>query len=106
MQAGAAVRRARAARHHHDARPAGELAVRLRHHRGPALLPAGDDFDLVANVVERVEQRQKALARHAENAVDTVSDERVGEMPRAGLLFRRGFRDHDAAYIAARTLTR
>ena len=43
----------------------GDLAPGLRHHRGAALLAADDGLDAVG-VVQAVERRQEALARHRE----------------------------------------
>ena len=60
-----------------DAGPAGQLAVGLRHHRGAALLAADRDGD--RRVVQRVEDREVALAGHAEEMVDAVHDELVDE---------------------------
>ncbi len=79
MHADRAVGGARTTRDEEHARLAGELAVGLRHVGGAALLPADDEPELLAHVVEAVEHRQVALARHAEGELRTVADERVGE---------------------------
>ena len=80
------LRRARPARDHADARPAGELAVRLRHVRGAHLVAAGDEAD--RGVVERVEHGEVALARNAEGEVDPVQRELVDEDPAAAAAHR------------------
>jgi len=56
-----------------DARPARQLAIGLGHVAGAAFLAAGDQPDGVARVVERVEHRQEAFARHAEGEVDAMA---------------------------------
>ncbi len=71
------VRRARAARDDGDARPAGELAVGVGHVRRAGLVTARDQAD--RRVVEAVEHREEALARHAEDDVGAVDDELVDE---------------------------
>ena len=68
--------------HEHDAGPAGDLADRLRHHGGAALLPADGELD--RPVVERVERREIALARHAEHVLHAVHDELVDQNFAAG----------------------
>ena len=78
----AGVGGARAARHHGDAGPPGELAVGLRHHRRAALLAADDVADLA--VVERVEQAEIAFAGDAEGHVDAVDLELVDQDLAAG----------------------
>ena len=77
----ARVRCPRAARDETDARPAGELAVRVRHVGGADLVPRRDVPD--RRVDERVEHREIALARHAEREVDAVDLELVDENPPA-----------------------
>src|SRR5215468_10192571 len=74
----------RSARNEHDARPACELAVRLTHVCRTTFLPADDEPQAFARVVERIENREIALSRHAEGKVDTLSDEVVDENPAAG----------------------
>ena len=73
-----------AAGDHDDARPPRQLAVGLRHVGGAALVPAGDGRDGVARVVEGVERREEALARHAEDGVDAMDAKRVDQDPAAG----------------------
>ena len=82
VEAGGGVGGAGAARHHDDARAAGELAPGFRHHGGAALLAADGHRD--RRIVERVEKREIALAGHAEDALDAVPDERVGKDAAAG----------------------
>jgi hypothetical protein len=62
--AGAAADRA-------DPGAAGDLGIRQRHETGAALVAGGDQVD-VRRVVQRVQERQVALAGHAEDAVDAV----------------------------------
>ena len=77
MHADRRVRRAGPARDEADARPAGELAVGVRHVRGAGLVAARDQAD--RRVVEAVEHREEALARDAEDRVGAVDDELVDE---------------------------
>ena len=65
-----------------DAGPPGRLADGLRHHRGAALLPADRDRDRA--VVEGVERRDIALARHAEHVAHAVDDELIDQHFAAG----------------------
>ena len=76
------MRRARCARHEADARPAGQLAVRVCH-VGRARLVARDD-ETDRRVVQRVEDGEVALAGDAEGGVDAVDDQLVDEDLRAG----------------------
>ena len=59
------------------ARTAGRLAHRLRHHRGAALLPAHGDGEIA--VVERIEHREIALARHAEHVAHAVDAQLIDQ---------------------------
>jgi hypothetical protein len=72
VDAAEAVRGARAAGDEADAGLAGELAPRLRHVGGAALVPAGEQRDGVLGIVQRVERGEVALARHAERRLDAV----------------------------------
>jgi hypothetical protein len=72
----------RSARREADAGTAGELADRLRHHGGAALLPAHRDRDIA--IVERIERRQIALARHAEGMPHPVKHQLVDQDLAAG----------------------
>ena len=58
------------------------LADRFRHHRGAALLAADGHRDVA--VVERVERREIAFARHAEHMVHAVDDQLVDQDFAAG----------------------
>ena len=78
----ARVRRARPARDEADARPAGQLPVRLGHVGGGGLVAARDQADV--RVVQRVEHGQVALARDAERVLDAVQLELVDEDLAAG----------------------
>ena len=82
VDAVAGVGGAGAARHHRDAGAPGELAVGLGHHRGAAFLAAGDVADLA--VVQRVEQREVALAGHAERELGAVDPQLVDQDLAAG----------------------
>ena len=66
VHAGAGVGGTGAAGDHGDAGPAGELAPGGRHHRRAAFLAADDEADL-GRVVQRVQDLEIALARHAED---------------------------------------
>ncbi len=65
------------ARDEADARPAGRLAAGFRHDGGAALVPADGDRDVA--VVEGVERRDIALARHAEHVAHAVDDELIDQ---------------------------
>ncbi len=80
VNAGRSVGGAGAARHHDDAGAAGELAPGLRRHGGAAFLAAERHCD--RRIVERIEQRQIALAGHAEDALDAVILQRLDDQPR------------------------
>ena len=71
------VRGARSARDEADAGPAGEPCVGVGHHRGAALLAADEHVD--RGVVQRVENREIALAGHAGRAVDALDEELIDE---------------------------
>ena len=64
--------------------PAGQLARGFGHERGAAFLPADDEADPVADVVERVQHRQETLAGHAERMGRTLCDEARDEELAAG----------------------
>ena len=68
---------ARPARDEADAGLAGHFSDRLRHHAGAALLAADRDGEI--GVVERVEHRQIALARHAEDVAHAVDVQLVDQ---------------------------
>src|SRR5437870_2906388 len=69
------VRRPRTARDQRDAGPPAELAVGVGHVRGAALVPADDEADTVARVVQPVQHRQMALARDAEDVVHALDEQ-------------------------------
>src|SRR6266850_201588 len=91
MHADRAVSGPRPSRHEQHARLAGQLAVGLGHVRSAAFLAADDEGDLVAHVVQAVEHRQVALARHAESELYTLCRQRVGEDPAAVARLQIGF---------------
>jgi len=68
------VARARAAAHAGDAGTAGEARIGERHEARPGFVAAHHRVD-VGPAMERVEQREIALARDAEEAVDAMRDE-------------------------------
>ena len=78
VDAGAGVGRAGAAGDEGDAGAARHLAVGVGHVGDPAFLPADDGVDL-GRVVQRVEHREEAFARHGENAVAALDAELVDE---------------------------
>ena len=94
VHADARVGRARTARNETDARPASEFAVGFGHVGGAAFLPAHDEADLLARVIERVEHGEVALARHAVGGVDAVDEELIDEdlCAGAGRVVRRSAR--------------
>ena len=67
------------ARDHADAGTAGQLAVGIGGVGRRRLVAAGDHAQAVAVRIEAVEERQVALARHAERELDVVQRELVGE---------------------------
>ena len=67
-----------AARDQHHAGPAGQLRVRHRHEARAALRAAGDEVERGVGV-QRVEQRDVALARHAEGAVHALEREELDQ---------------------------
>ena len=83
VDAAAGVGRAGTAGDEGDAGPAGHLAVGVGHVRDAALLPADDGVDL-GRVVQRVEHREEALARHGEDAVAALDPKLVDEDAAAG----------------------
>ena len=54
----------------HTPRAAGKLSVGFGHHRRAVFVAAGDDADLLTYIVQGIQNRQIALARHTENGVD------------------------------------
>jgi hypothetical protein len=75
VQPDAGVGGARPARDHAHARPAAELALGFGHEGRPTLLPAGDEADAFAVLVEAVQYGEVALARHTEHGVDALGDQ-------------------------------
>ena len=65
-----------------DRRAAGQLAVRLGHERGGALVARRDDAD--PGGLEGVEQAEERLAGHGEGVADAGRAERVGDEPADG----------------------
>ena len=106
MDARARIGGARPARDHANAGLASELAIGLGHHRGPALLAAGDERHTLAQVIERVDHRKVALARNAENKPGAVQGELIGENSASGSFGRFGHASSlcfsDCADVSAR----
>ena len=81
------------ARHHGDARPSREPRHRIGHHASAGFLAAHRQGDV--RVVQRVEHREIALARHAEHVVHTLSDELRDEDLAAGA----GLQAHEGCLV-------
>ena len=77
VDAGGRIGGARPAGDEADAGPPGELADRLRHHGGAALLAADRHLDRA--VEHGVERRDVALARHAEHVARAVDHELIDQ---------------------------
>ena len=92
MDADGRVRRAGPAGHERDAGAAGQLAVGFRHVGGAALVAADDKPQRFARFVERVEDREIALARNAEGEVDALREE-IGDQNLATGARRAHWRD-------------
>ena len=84
VDADARIGRPGAAGDEADAGPPGQLAVGFRHIGRAALLAAGDDADPVAQVEQSIEGRDIALSRNAEDCVDAMGEQRVGQDLAAG----------------------
>ena len=78
MDPGRGIGRPRPAGDHAYAGATGELAVRLGHHRRPALLAADDGAD-PGEIVQSVDGREKALARNEEDPIASLYGELVDE---------------------------
>ena len=94
MDTNGRVRRARAASDEGDARFAGQLAPGFGHVGDAAFLPADDEMQLVANIVERVERSQEALAWNAKHGIDAMQSQAVDEDPSTGAGGRWGVGRH------------
>ena len=84
VDADARIGRPGAAGDEADAGPPGQLAVGFRHIGRAALLAAGDDADPVAHVEKRVEGRDIALARDAEDRIHAMGEQGVRQDLAAG----------------------
>ena len=82
MNAGRGIGGAGTAGDEDDARPAGDLADRLRHHGRAAFLTADGELD--RPVVERVQRREIAFARHAEHVLHAVNEQLIDQNFTAG----------------------
>ena len=86
------VRRPGAARHHADPGAAGDARHRVGHHGGASLVPADREGD--GRIVQRVQHREIALARHAEHMVHALGGEALDQDAAAAAGFDRR---HDCA---------
>ncbi|MND46572.1 hypothetical protein D3C80_374480 [compost metagenome] len=75
---------ARPAGHEADAGLAGQLAVGLGHVGGAAFLPADDQVDGFAGVVQGIEDGEVAFTGNAEGALDTVDAQGIDQDLAAG----------------------
>ena len=81
------------ARHQRDPGPAGQLAVRLGHVRRAAFLPADDQPQRFARIVQGVEHRQIAFAGNAKSQIDALG-KKVGDQDLAAGAWRGHGRRH------------
>jgi hypothetical protein len=70
---------ARASRHEADTGAPAQLALRVGHERGAAFLPAGDEADAIAMLVQAVQHGQVALAGHTVDGVHALGDQRFDQ---------------------------
>ena len=77
VDADRAVTGARAARDERGGGPAGQLSVGFRHIHGPGLEPAGDQLQLLPDVVQAIEHGQETLAGDGKDVIDPLRDQRV-----------------------------
>ena len=73
------VARSRSSRHQRDSRTAGQLAASVGHVGGATLLPADDQLDPVASVVERVQHGQVAFPGDAEDLIGALGEQALHE---------------------------
>ena len=78
MDPGGGIGRAGAAGNERHAGPPGHLAIGVGHIGHSALLPTDGQVDL-GHIMERVEHRQEAFARHGEYAVAALNAKLVDE---------------------------
>ena len=90
MDADRRMARAGTARHHADARLAGQLAVGLRHVGGAGFVAGVDELEAVADVEQRIQHFQIAFARHAERHVGAVDQELIDQDLAAGARIGKG----------------
>jgi AcrR family transcriptional regulator len=83
---------ARPARHETHARPAGELAVRLGHEGGAALLAADHESDPPGMGMKAVQHRQVALARHAEGVRHALGDQAFDKQVAGDAVLEQAYR--------------
>ena len=82
MDADGEVRGADGPRPDADRRPAGQLAVRLRHEGRRTLVTGGHDPD--PGSIEAIKQPEKAFAGNREGVADADGAEGVGDVPTDG----------------------
>ena len=75
MNADRCIRRARSARDEHDAGTPGQLAISFGHVGRATFLPAHDEAQSLARVVQRVEHGKKTLAGDTEGKLDALTNE-------------------------------
>ena len=75
MQADAGIGGAGPAGDKTDAGATAQLALRFGHEGRSALLPAGNEADVLAVFVKAVEHSQVAFAGNAKTSVDTLGDQ-------------------------------
>ena len=76
MHANRGIGRPRPARHKGNARPPGQRTIRARHESDTTFLTADDILDLWP-VMQRIEHREKTLARHGEQAINALDHKLV-----------------------------
>ena len=81
---------ARTARHHADAGSAGQLAIGFGHVGGAGLVARVDQLEAVADVEQRIQHFQIALARHAKGHVGAVDQQLIDQDFSAGARIGKG----------------
>ena len=84
VNADSGIASARAAGDQANAGFSRQLAVRLGHHRGAVLMPAGDHVEPAGDIVKRIENRQIALAWNAKHPLCAMRQQRVDHQLPAG----------------------
>ena len=84
VDADAGVRCAGTAGDHADARALAQLAIGLRHVRGSGFVPAGDEVNVAARVVKRIEDGEIAFSRDAEDVTGALGADGLDDGLRDG----------------------